>query len=134
MCRGSSPESHRGISDHLAITFSVDIPIKTPCNFRQVNTRKIHRININAFREDIMNSDLIKHPHKTASLLSHQYFNTLCNILDRHNPVYRKKDHCTLDKGFMNSDILSAKRLKRKYKRIWRKDNSAINRSRYRAV
>ena len=81
-----------------------------------------------------MNSDLIKHPHKTASLLSHQYFNTLRNILDRHAPVNRKKVPLHPDKGFMNSDILSAKHLKRKYERIWRKDNSAINRSRYRAI
>ena len=100
------------ISDHLAITFSVDIPIKAPCNFRQVNTQKIHRININNFREDIVNSDLIKRPNKTASLLSHQYFNTLRNILDRHTPINRKKVPLHPDKSFMNSDILSAKHLK----------------------
>ena len=34
----------------------------------------------------------------------------------------------------MNSDILSAKRLKWKYERMWRRYNSAINRSRYRAA
>ena len=34
----------------------------------------------------------------------------------------------------MNSDILSTKRLKWKYERVWRSDNSAINRSRYRAA
>ena len=28
-----------------------------PCKFRQVNTRKIHKINITDFREDILNSD-----------------------------------------------------------------------------
>ena len=86
-----SPKVIEGLSDHLAITFSVDISIKAPCNFRQVNTRKIHRININDFRDDILNSDLIKHPHKTTSLLSHQYFNTLRNILDRNAPVNNKK-------------------------------------------
>ena len=47
-----------GLSDHLAITFKVNIPIKAPCKFRQVNTRKIHKINITDFREDILNSDL----------------------------------------------------------------------------
>ena len=62
-----------------------------------------------------MNSDLIKHPHKTASLLSHQYFSTLHNILDRHAPVNSKKVSLHPDKGFMNSDLLSAKRLKQKY-------------------
>ena len=88
-----------GLSEYLAITFYVEIPFKAPSQFRQVNKRKIHRININDFREDILNSDLIKHPHKTESLLSHQYFNTLRNILDRHAPVNRKKYHCTMTKA-----------------------------------
>ena len=123
-----------GLSDHLAITFSVNIPIEVPCKFRQVNTRKIHKINITDFKEDILNSDLIKHPHRTASLLSHQYFNTLRSILDKHAPIKRKMAPVHPDKGFVNSDILSAKRLKRKCERVWRSNNSAINRRRYRAA
>ena len=123
-----------GLSDHLAITFSVNIPIKAPCKFRQVNTQKIHKINVTDFREDILNSDLIKHPHTTASLLNHQYFNTLHNILDKHAPIKRKVAPLHPDKGFVNSDILSAKRLKRKCERVWRSNNSAINRSRYLAA
>ena len=39
-----------------------------------------------------------------------------------------------VNKGFINSEILAAKRRKRKLEREWRKDNSAINRSRYRAA
>ena len=113
-----------GLSDHLAITFSVNIPIQAPCKFKQVNTRKIHNINITDFREDILNSDLIKHPHTTASLLSHQYFNTLRHILDKHAPVKRKMVPSHPDKGFVNSDILSAKHLKRKCERVWRSNNS----------
>ena len=123
-----------GLSDHFAITFSVNIPIEVPCKFRQVNTRKIHKINITDFKEDILNSDLIKHPHRTASLLSHQYFNTLRSILDKHAPIKRKMAPVHPDKGFVNSDILSAKRLKRKCERVWRSNNSAINRRRYRAA
>ena len=123
-----------GLSDHLAITFSVNIPIKAPCKFRQINTWKIHKINITDFREDILNSDLIKHPHTTASLLSHQYFNTLHNILDKHAPIKRKMAPSHPDKGFVNSDILSAKRLKGKCERVWRSNNSAVNWSRYRAA
>ena len=34
----------------------------------------------------------------------------------------------------MNCDILKAKRLKRKYERAWRRENSASNRSQYRAA
>ena len=37
-------------------------------------------------------------------------------------------------KGFINSEILAAKRHKRKLEREWRRDNSAINCSRYRAA
>ena len=88
-----------GLSDHLAITFLVNILIKAPCKFRQVNTRKIHKINITDFRENILNSDLIKHPHTTASLLSHQYFNTLRNILDKHAQSRGKWLHRTLTKA-----------------------------------
>ena len=88
-----------GLSDNLAITFSVNIPIKAPCKFRQVNTRKIHKINITDFRENILNSDLIKHPHTTASLLSQKYFNTLRNILDKHAPIKRKMAPSHPDKG-----------------------------------
>ena len=84
------PKVSEGLSDHLAIKCSVNVPIDAPCKFRQVNTQKIHKINITDFREDILNYDLIEHPHMTASLLSHQYFCTLHNILDKHVPIKRK--------------------------------------------
>ena len=86
------------------------------------------------FREDILNSDLIKHPHKTSSLPSHQYFTTFHDILNRHAPVNRKKVPLHPNKGFMNSDILLTKHLKRKYEHGWHRDKSAINRIRYLAA
>ena len=39
-----------------------------------------------------------------------------------------------VNKGFIYSEIFAAKRCKCKLKREWRRDNSAINRSRYRAA
>ena len=66
-----------GLSDHLTITFSVNIPIKAPCKCRQVNTRKIHKINITDFREDILNSDLIKHPHTNSQFAQSPIFQHL---------------------------------------------------------
>ena len=91
-------------------------------------------INITDFGEDILNSDLIKHPHMTASLLGHQYFNTLHNILDKHAPVKRKMAPLHPNRGSVNSDILSAHVSKQKYEKVWCSDNSAINQSRYRAA
>ena len=120
------------LSYHLPVIFSVNIPITAP--FRQGYTQKIHKINITDFSEDILNSDLIKHAHTTASLLSCKYFNTLCNILDKHIPIKRKETPLHPDKGFLNTDILLSKCFKRKYDRVWCRDNSAINQSRYRAA
>ena len=63
-----------------------------------------------------------------------QYLNTLRNILDKHVPFKQKVLPLHPDKGFVNTDILSAKCLKPKYERVWRSDYSAINRSRYLAA
>ena len=83
---------------------------------------------------DIANSELIQAPYKTAGLLSHQYFHTLRNLVDKHAPIHESKTPQHVNKGFINCDILAAERCKRKFEREWRRDNSAINCSRYRAA
>ena len=81
---------------------------------------------------DIANSELIQAPYKTASLLSHQYFHILRNLLNKSTHLYMNAK--LPKKGFINSEILAAKRCKRKLKREWQRDNSDINHSRYRAT
>ena len=81
----SSSVSHHigdGISDHFAVFFEAAFPVKTACNLKRMKVRRIKKINIADFMSDIMKSDLIKAPHKTASLLVHQYFHTLQYLLD----------------------------------------------------
>ena len=102
--------------------------------FQHISICKMYKINILDFRADILKSDLIRCPYKTASLLSHQYFNTLRSLLDKHAPMKKKNIPRHAKTGFMNCDTLKAKRLRRKYERAWRRENSASNRSRYRAV
>ena len=114
--------------------FSLIFPITESCKFQRVSIRKIHRINILDFRTDILKSDLIRCPYKPASLLSHQYFNTLRSLFDKHAPIKKKNIPIHAETGFMNCDILKTKRLKRKYERAWCRENSASNRSRYRAA
>ena len=123
-----------GISDHLAVFFTTTFPVKNSCRVKRLKIRKLHKINKTEFMSDIENSELIQAPYKTASLLSHRYFHTLRNILDKHAPEHECKTPQHVNKGFINSEILAAKRRKRKLEREWRKDNSAINRSRYRAA
>ena len=87
-----SPKVIGGLSDHQAIVFSLIFPVRESCKFQRVPIRKIHKINISDFRMDILKSDLIRCPYKTASLLSHQYFNTLRSLLDKHAPIMKQEE------------------------------------------
>ena len=129
-----SPKVIGGLSDHQAIMFSLIFRVRESCKFQHISIRKIHKKNILDFRADILKSDLIRCLYKTASLLSLQYFNTLRSLLDKHAPMMKKNIPRHAETGFMNCDILKAKRLKRKYERAWHRKNSASNRSRYRAA
>ena len=122
------------ISDHLAVFFTTTFPLKNSCRVKHLKIRKLGNINKTEFMSDIANSELIQAPYKTASLLSHQYLHTLRNLLDKHSPVHEHKSPQHVNKGFINSEILAAKRHKRKLEREWQRDNSAINCSRYRAA
>ena len=104
-----SPKVIGGLSDHQAIMFSFIIPVRESCKFQCVPIRKIHKINILNFRMGILKSDLIRCPYKTASLLSHQYFNTLRSPLDKHIPIKKKIIPRHAETGLMNCDILKAK-------------------------
>ena len=92
-----------------AIMFILAFPVRASCKYQRVYICKIHKINVSDFRTDILQSDHIRCPHKTASLLSHQYFNTLRSLLDKHAPIKRKNIPRHAETGIMNSDILKAK-------------------------
>ena len=47
-------KGHRGLSDHLAIIFYVNIYLSM--HPAKVDTQKVHKINITGFRVDILNS------------------------------------------------------------------------------
>ena len=85
-----SPKVIGGLSDHQAIMFSLIFPVRESCKFQRVSICKIHKINILDFRTDILKSDLIRCPYKNASILSHQYFNTLRCLLDKHVPIKKR--------------------------------------------
>ena len=96
--------------------FSLIFPVRASCKFQHISILKIHKINILDFRADIQKPDLIRCPYKTASLLSHQHFNTLISLLDKHAPMMKKNIPRHAETGFMNCDILKAKRPRRNMK------------------
>ena len=120
------------ILDHQAVFYTTTFPVKNSCRVKRLKIRKLGTINKCEFIYDITNSELIQAPYKTASLLSHQYFHTHRKLLDKHAPIHEHKNPQHANKGLINSKILAAKRCKCKLEREWRRDKSAINRSRYR--
>ena len=51
-------------------------PIEIPCSVKHLKIRILCKINKSAFISNIAQAGLIKAPHKTASLLTHQCFYT----------------------------------------------------------
>ena len=100
-----------GISDHMAVFFTTTFPVKNSCRVKCLKIRKLCKINKTEFLSDILR-----------------------NILDKHAPVHERYTPQHVNKWFINSEILAAKRRKRKLETEWRRDNSAINRSRYGAA
>ena len=80
-----------GISDHLAVFFTTTFPVKNSCRVKRLKIRKLGKINKTEFMSDIANYELIQAPHKTASLLPHQYFHTLRKLLDKDAPIHEHK-------------------------------------------
>ena len=119
-----------GISDHLVVFFTTFL-VKNSCSVKLLKIRKLGKINKTEFLSDIANSEPTQAPYRKASLLSHQYFHTLGNLLDKHAPIYEHKTPQHVNKGFINSKIWAAKRHKCKLEREWQRDNSAINCSSY---
>ena len=100
------PKVIGGLSDHQVIVFSLIFPVRESNKFQRVPIRKIHKINISDFRMDILKPNLIRWPYKTATLLSHQYFNILRSLLDKHAPIIKKNIPRHAETGFMNYDII----------------------------
>ena len=75
-------------SDHFSVVADLNIPRN---NNRTVPTtiryRNLKAINIGAFKDEIMNSDLIKNPKGNIVELEKQYHMVLRTLLDLHAPL-----------------------------------------------
>ena len=75
------------LSDHYAIHASILIQNKVRPLTTSKTIREIKKINISQFKQDLLNSDLVKFPSTTLAELSKQFTCTLNNLLDKHAPL-----------------------------------------------
>ena len=69
------------ISDHRALIATLNIKKEQHQAHKYAKYRQYNKIDFTKFRADLMESDLIKHPHTNASLLYNQYHTVLTDLV-----------------------------------------------------
>ena len=118
------------ISDHFVVA-----DLRIPTNHRRtapqtITYRKLNAITIAAFKADIKNSGLIEYPKTNATELAEQYDSILITLIDFHAPLVTKMDSLKPPNLWITPDILASKRYRRYLERVWRRNPTALSRSR----
>ena len=80
------------ISDHFSVVADLKIPTDHSHTVPQTITyRQLKAINMEAFKADINNSDLIKNAKSNATELAQQYDSVLSTLIDFHAPSATKE-------------------------------------------
>ena len=76
------------ISDHFSVVADLNIPrINSRTVPKTIRYRNLKALNIEVFKGEIMNSDLIKNPKGNVVDLVMQYHRVLSTILDLYMPL-----------------------------------------------
>ena len=82
-------------------------------------------------KADLLASELISNPSKEPDTLYKQYHSTLSTLIDKHAPLHTKHTKAKYIPGWVNDTVIAAKETKCLFERIWGRDKSTFNRSRY---
>jgi hypothetical protein len=129
-CSFSSVFRSDRISDHFTVIAEMKLQVPARSEHKTVTFRNLKAIDLDAFRRDIRNSDLLVNPADNATDLANQYNSELRSIMDRHAPVKSKRLYCRPENPWMTPAILEAKRHRRYLERTWRRNPTPLNRSR----
>ena len=131
-CDVSSVSPSDAISDQFSVVTDLKIPTDHSHTVSQAITyRKLKVINMEAFKADINNSDLIKNPKFNATELAQQYDSILSTLIDFHAPHATKKISTKPLNPWMTPAILAFKRHGRYLERVWLRYSNALNRFRF---
>ena len=103
---------------------------------RKINYRSYRKFDIDNFKNDLTNSDLIQNPDTNlVTSLYIQYHATMLTLLDKHAPLKSCKvtPNARPVIEWITDEILLSKRKKKQLERIWRRDRTDSNRSRLNA-
>ena len=103
------------ISDYFSVVADLNIPrINGRTVPKTIRYHSLKAINIEAFKGEIMNSDLIKIPKEINVVdLAMQYHRVLSTLLDLHAPLITKSIYPKPLNPWISPDILASKRQRR---------------------
>ena len=118
----------KAVSDHLVVTFSLNISKPEYKKKRSVTSRNIKSLNINAFNETLRSSLSIQLQDQNIVEL---YNECLTEALDHHAPLTTRTITCRSSATWYILDIKQAKQQKWAAERRWRKSNLTVHRQVY---
>ena len=97
ICSPGCSDLSVSVSDLISYHFSAVANLQIPSNHSRtipqtIKYRKLQSINMEAFKGDIPNSDLIRYPKTNATELALQYDSVLNTLINLHAPLVTKKD------------------------------------------
>jgi hypothetical protein len=114
------------LSDHAAIVFK--LPVQAPPATRKlISYRRVKDIDVEAFKKDIMKSNLITHPADNIEDLVTQYNTDLMTTLNIHAPLMTKTVSLRARPPWYTDTIRAAKQSRRKAERRWRSTKLVIH-------
>ena len=105
-------------SDHALVECRLNIT-KPRSSKITIKRRKFKDLDLDAFREDIMNSTLYTAPASDLTTLIDQYESVLAALLDRHVPEVTCKITARPHAPWYNDSLRKAKQDLRRYERLW---------------
>ena len=124
------------MSDHSLFIAMLNEIAKLCQPKEKINYRSYRKFDIDNFKNDLTNSDLIQNPDtNSATSLYTQYHATMLTLLDKYAPLKSCKvtPNARPVNEWITDEILLSKRKKRQLERIWRRDRTDSNRSRLNA-
>ena len=118
-------------SGPLSVSFTLNFLTLRSQNNATVSFRKYHKIDKEKMKADLLASELINNPSREPDTLYKQYHSTVSTLIDKHAPLHTKHTKAKHIPGWVNDTVIAAKETKRLFERIWRRDKSIFNRSRY---
>ena len=98
------------ISDHFSVVANLQILSNHSRTIPQtIKYRKLQSINMETFKADIQNSDLIRYPKTNATELARQYDSVLYTLVNLHAPLVTKKISIKPPNPWMTPAILASK-------------------------